>query len=187
MDPKSLECPNCGRVDGVKKVSAIVREGVVTGSSTGSGGVYTIASPLVYQLRVPDANDVPRKGISTPILFVGGGCLTYFGIGTIVILILAPKPDNYFSLVLQSLQRLDGVLGLLVFLLQALLVVPGILAIRAGIRAARNKRSFSKTEVPRAQAVWDDLYFCSRCDGGFVPAKAEFVPIAKLREYLYKK
>ena len=158
-----------------------MREGVVTGSITGSSERYTVVSPLVSQLRMPSASDAPGIGCSAPLLYIGGVFAIIYGAGNLFVVLLGISQLAAFG---PKGVTLESILSIAFWLV--LIGLPGALGILA-IRTARRKTAFAKNEVPGAQAAWDNLYFCSRCDGGFVPAKAEFVPIAKLREYLYRK
>ena len=180
MDPKSLECPSCGRADRVQKASAVVRAGQSTGSSEGGGYVYTVNSPLAYQLRRPSKDDAPGIGCSVPVLLIGGAFAVIIGLSYLFLFVFIIV-SGFNQRIAMTPENIPSAAFYLV-----LIGLPGALGILA-IRTARRKMAFAKNEVPGAQAAWDNLYFCSRCDGGFVPAKAEFVPIAKLREYLYRK
>lgn len=176
---KGLSCPNCDQVDRVQKVSAVVDAGTSKSSLAGPtvGASYTFG----------------RAGGLT----VGGTQTTLSG-GQQSVLSqrLAPPGNPTFKGRWGSAGILLAFLGLMALMTLGtappaavlfLIVAAMVFAAKVGrIKTART--TFQKQEVPRwekAMTKWQQLYYCHRCDGVFLPGEASIVPSNKMVDFLY--
>jgi hypothetical protein len=77
-----------------------------------------------------------------------------------------------------------------ILLWTAIIAIPGIpgsivlinkLAIASSRRYETNLRDVVWTEIVRG---WEDLYYCHRCDGVFLPGRSSLVPKARMLDLL---
>ena len=178
MNPESLACPNCGRVDSVRKVSAIVRDGEVT--VAGANGTYTTPSRSAYMLRFPSGDDGPQSGCGPVIGLTAGISMFLPACGSLFFAI--PVFLNEYA----TLEK--AILIGMILTFTGVFVIAGVVLIKLTLDSANRteeQRRLFMANMPKALATWNDMYFCERCDGGFVPAKRLFVPIRAIRQYLY--
>lgn len=168
---KSLECPNCHRLDSVQKVSSIVKSGTSETSLKGDGQAVaysfgddglsvgggrfkasgTQITTLSKQLARPNLEPQRKSGVL--------GCL--FSISITV------ASFSFLFLFPSATMESFGT-----FLVLAAIAVALFFPFnRERIRYAAYLQDF---QVAAGAAVdrWSDLYYCHRCDGIFVPGAA---------------
>jgi hypothetical protein len=185
-------CPKCGQIDMVLKVSALHSGGV---SST----EYEVIVPIQLGSTVTPVSS-KRVGVSQTELSKK----------------LAPpsKPEpkdyavyNDTERVLKTLATLAVCLGLVLAIWgqcanlatlggQGLLqLILGIALVGCGgayiyfVTSRREKQAMAvlMSRWKRAIARWNQLYYCSRDDGVFIPGQSHFVPVDQMTDFLYEK
>ena len=169
---KALECPNCRLVDSVQKVSGIVKSGTSETSLKGNGQAVSYSfgddglavgagrfkasgsqiTVLSKQLARPNLQPRSKSGVL--------GCL--FPISVIITIIS--------MLVLFSGENIGStLLTLVVFaFITIFLFIPFN---QERIRYEDYLEDF-QAATDSALERWNDLYYCHRCDGIFVPGEA---------------
>ena len=187
MTAEQLNCPKCGQVDMVQKVSAIYSGGITTSSLSGSsvggavpigkgqisvGGGYTtlkggsqsLLSQRLTQPQMPSAEGMSGNAI---------GCGTILFCSGIIILGVIFFVGGIMSWIILPL--------VLIFAGSAILIV--------SYNAAKERIAKANSQMPqweKAMAIWNALYFCARDDGVFDPNERVFIPIHQLMDYLYR-
>ncbi len=187
-----LNCPLCGQLDRVEKVTSVYNAGfsmgnyagtsigvgsaggrlVVTGSSTHLTGTQ---QTLISQRLAPPLSPVQRHmndGSAWPALFVP--CLIFTIIfGGCFLLLLGNSIASAFKFILLIPVGLFGGMAVIFLLMM--------------IRASHKKRSMIETETPywqRAMEKWDRLYFCHRDDVVFSPQSGRYVRMEQMSSLL---
>ena len=194
MTNTSLQCPRCHRVDNVQKVSAIVNAGISSSTYTGyadgigytpngpaitddyitiAGSSQTALSSLLAPPQRPTYNTISGI-ISTPAGLHASVWLLVIGLaGALIILSSLQNFELLFSA--------SGILGIICF------AIPIWLLSRM-IRNANASRIWAETQMPhwqRAITKWQQLFYCHRCDGVFLPGHFFFVPAGQMLDFLY--
>jgi hypothetical protein len=202
MRESNLVCPKCGRADAVRKVTSIVNDGTTHTESNRLGmsisgdeiefysGLGSSASHtgLVSSLAAPKKPSQPsRKGWSA--IFPGFrlNCAGSF-LGLIMLSMVCSFP------VLYPTYRENPLLifvPVIIFVASAIVLMRWVwLSNRRETQMLREGDAHYPLEIERwkrALARWDQLYYCYRDDGVFLPNHAVFVPIAQMKQYLYAK
>lgn len=186
----TLVCPRCGQIDAVRKVSAIHREGISVSQyetyATGQLGDKVISWPVKKEqvsvgLLAQKLSPPSKPRYET--FYYSSESGTVFDIRT-----------RFIFLILLGLSALVGVwvssktgsevLGWM----GGILTFGGILFLKVSYDLRRFEEV--KQALPlwqRAIKRWDSLYYCFRCDGGFIPGQNRFVPIASIQSFLYEQ
>ena len=188
----NLECPSCGRIDFVQKVSSIVSAG--TSSSTYRGHAdglgYTPNGPVGINeyITVSSNSQTALSGLLSPppqpryvspwsdalgvltiILWLAFGLSMLFFIGSFSF------SDLTYLFVWASILAF---LGIILFFIH-----------RQMSRESQSIRKQVEVGTPRWQtaiSVWQCLYYCHRCDGIYIPIEDSLlVPTAQMMDYLY--
>ena len=67
-------------------------------------------------------------------------------------------------------------------------IAVNLLAWLIGIAIYFQQRENAKARMPQwEEAVrrWDQLYYCARCDGVFIPGKTPLISIGRMNEFLF--
>jgi hypothetical protein len=201
----SVNCPRCGQIDAVQKVSSILASGTFTGTVDGTAPVTwqgkthhlpvqhqtQVTTHLVSLLKPPTAPTLVRSGGGCWI--VGGWISLVYGIGISMVsigrvfnpperMVSAPFPfsEPWFVIAVG-------------FLLGAIAVYIGIKGLRRKnsprIRAQRDKvereNSVKMAAYNNARTRYDQLYYCSRDDCVFIPGEAHSAPVSNMNSLLY--
>lgn len=160
-------CPQCGQNDQVRRVSDLVRD--------------EPESPLAQKLAAPRS---PQ-----PVAVIG--CATSFFV-TMISLSAAILATGLADLTATAPRTslLFGVRDTSVFtgIITFLFVFVGVHAMFVW-RQARASRYFRRafTAWHRASERWQQLSYCSRCDGVFLPGQASLTPVDQVQMLLYAR
>ena len=162
MAQLDLRCPICGHVDMVQKVSIIAENDVI--QREGIYGTNTEPSPLAASLAHPEK---PTRRSSAGCGLVIGILLVLFGgVGFVCADNPAERP----------------------FLLHILVLGLPILIIGISVDD-KHKKEYQHllAQWPKAEARWNQLYYCRRDDVLFNPFDREAgpVPVSNMRQYLF--
>ncbi len=168
MTAEQLNCPECGQVDMVQKVSAIFSGGITTG--TYSGPSIGVAVPI-------------GKGQTS----VAGGYTNLKGGSQSLLSSRLSPPSKPTAQKIPSAQIGTGIALLCIGILFAFSsVLMAIICIFGGITilvwcyiAAEGRRIEADSLLPQweeSMARWHRLYYCARDDGVFDPNERVFVP-----------
>lgn len=180
----SLKCPKCGQTR-IAKVSGVYAEGKTIGSTSGSTPNYLDAqSVLSTKLSPPDMPKI--EGCLFPITIVV--LYVLFSLGGILLLIALL--DFVFMNPFGTEHSSDSWLLLVCFAAPGFLflIVAIILLVTVIVTHTRVSKEIA-TKMPfwrRAMDRWNKLYYCEVDDGVFDPEVGEFIPIDKMKEYLYR-
>ena len=173
--PQSISCPNpaCPQSSDVQKVSIIVQKGTVQGMLAGSYSIRT-QSELSSALAAPPEPESPRQSgsISSALLYLlpFGFFLGAFS----VILIMTTEGIALTNGQGQEVQAEDFVKILLISL--DITILFGLFSYGAIVVPAREYRREHSKWV-KAKAIWEELYYCNRCDNVFNPADPDYTPV----------
>lgn len=172
MTTHELNCPQCGQFDKVQKVSALYTSGVST---------------VEYETWKPP----PPKSDLWPILEKRKG------VGqTRLSARLAPPekpgPKGVWSWVLgiEVLLAMLACASLSILFGEAfaLFVLVGVAVLVGGIVVHSNQQKEADARMPQwneAMRRWDQLYYCARCDGIFIPDETPLIPTGRMSEFLF--
>lgn len=194
--PHTLACPQCHQIDRVQAVSAIVSAGTQTGqflaatSFVGRRGGWglttgrnTSQSLLAQRLAPPPAPRKPRwGGWALVILTVAPLCAVYGCVPASFALVLTTPRTFAPSAAPAGFVVLSGSAVLLgAFVAVALVVV------RHGRKVAQWRRQLpmEQAQWEQAMATWEQLRYCARDDGVFLPGQSTLIPVRMLRHWLY--
>lgn len=202
MRESNLVCPKCGRADAVRKVTSIVNDGTTRTESNRLGmsisgdeiafnsglGNSVSHTELASTLAAPRKPSQPsRKGLSA--IFPGFrlNCAGSF-LGLIMLSMVCSFP------VLYPTYRENPLLifvPVIIFVASAIVLMRWVwLSKRREAQMLREGEAHYPLEIEqwkRALARWEQLYYCYRDDGVFLPHHAVLVPIAQMKQYLYAK
>lgn len=173
MAQQSFGCPQCGQVDMMQKVTAIIATGTSTERYSGSyyGPSYGQSqTELTRKLAAPE-RPLGRRPL---------GCM--YG-GSVVIAITGAFSGIYGLVVLS--QGAPWPVGAF-FLFAA--AVAAFFLVYLPIDLSRERERVGR-EMPVWQAAmgrWERLFYCHRCDGVFIPGE-ELVPTTQIRSLLYEE
>jgi hypothetical protein len=192
-------CPKCQRSDSVQKVTAIIAGGTKVIEERGGIDIDTDYGmdviPLTYS-SVARSN-LARKlaAPERPLQTKSYGCvaalfITRLGVALVVTVLLvalffcafpflaaiyAQNNALFIGILIAGL----GIIGLILFS-----------SIRAGWRQTRSTSEQRNSYDARVQAWeasynrWQQLYYCFRDDGVFLPGQSSFVPVNQMSDYL---
>ncbi len=196
---QQVVCPKCQRSDSVQKVMAIVAGGTKVIEERGGIDIDTEYGmdviPLTYS-SVARSN-LARKlaAPERPLQTRSYGCvaalfITRLGVALVVSVILVSLFFCSFPFLAATYAQNNalfigiliagfGIIGLSLFS-----------SIRAGWRQAHSTSEQRNSYDARVQAWedsyerWQQLYFCFRDDGVFLPGQSSFVPVNQMSDYL---
>lgn len=170
-------CPRCGQIDAVQKVSSIVTGGISTIQYIPPGAVIghseaTSVSALAQRLMPPTKKP---EDLGTRLF-------------KIVLIAIAPGLCGILC-VASGLSRgsaglAELVLGMLSLGISAVLFVLILYSLITG--AASRKTAQDKAAHETALIRWNQLYYCYRDDGVFIPGQNRFVPAGQMQTLLYE-
>jgi hypothetical protein len=178
-DFHKLILSNCGQLDSVRKVSAIVSAGTSSGMYSGYGDSIGYSA---HGLIVMDE-----------IITLSGSSQTQ-----LCRLLSPPKQPNYVSFT-TMLKHPYGIflifLGFFGLIILPILWFIGVAFILGTIwvflywaLASEKEKTLLITEMPRwqgANSKWQRLYYCYRCDGVYLPGESYIVPSQHMKDFLY--
>lgn len=161
-------CPSCGRIDAVRKVSAIVSGGTTTGTS--SVGSVSVTSTLAQQLSMPVKPTVSRPG----------GCS--------VVLIVTSLITSSVLFYITFTDSAEGTF-------QTNLTVSAVVLFFAGvaflIRVSRAQRAIEREQYliqwHRMDRRWRKAYYCSRCDAVYIEDEKDYMPLSQFSSLLMNR
>lgn len=176
-----LNCPNCHQVDSVQKVTSIVSAGTSTEHYSGHiGGLFHPIDEHVSGSTTTKTELSKRlAGPAKPYYSSAWGCWSK---GLVALLILL----GLSSLIAGTAQSGLGT-GLIIGLLYG-----GIEAIAIFVwkhYTTKSRRANCQVEYlywQKTMAKWEQVYYCHRCDGVFVPGRAELAPVSEMSSFLYR-
>jgi len=202
MSESRVVCPKCGRADAVRKVSSIVSAGTTytENQTLGMGidgkdleffsgfGSSQSRSALASALSCPLKPSSPPNGgwlRRFPItrLTCAGFLLALIGVCAIVTyLVFFPTYRNV---------PLFGLLPIALFVGSAVVLLRGIwISVQREARSDREKALSYPIQLQRWERAverWEQLYYCFRDDGVFLPHHAVLIPIVQMKQFLYAK
>ena len=195
MASVSLHCPNCHRIDGVQKVSAIVAAGTSADTYTGySDGVgYSPSGPVIMddyitinasrqttlsRLLSPPTLPSARSFFSTP---EGGQATAY-----LIVMLLFGLGAGFFEFSMIANDP-TSILSFTSLVLGGIAIFCCGFPVRIFLRINRiaNQAQSLVPHWQRAMQNWQRLYYCHRCDGVFMPGQLFLIPIDQMMDFLY--
>jgi len=195
----NLTCPQCGQIDSVRKVSAIVSDGTSSSwySGYGDGIGYSAHGMMVMDevmtftgssqtelshLLSPPIRPSERSlfGIFLVMLLIGLLGLISTTCGFIGIFATEPGALGNYTTEL-------GAGGMYIFGILCLSL--GVLVLIILLRNSKDEKIRVEREMPawiNAIYRWQQLYYCFRCDGVYPPNLNYIVPAQYMMEYLYQ-
>lgn len=194
-----LDCPQCHMLDCTRKVSTIVNAGTSFGSYTGrSDGVgYTPNGPVfmdeyitvngssqttLSRLLSPPAQPIYRSAWPAALVLITA--IIWFLLAVVTLnCILAIFGSRHFHEKIDGSYLFYNGVALTIFL--SLIILINLYIRRKNLI----KYTQVKAQMPhwqRANATWQHLYYCYRCDGVFLPGQSFLIPSEYMREFLYK-
>lgn len=201
QEQSALACSHCRRQDQVQKVASVV--GANTSDSlvhvSGSGPATTVGmiggktyvgqslggsssttitrtqSQLAHQLSPP----------TEPIFQSAWGWGILWGLIAVFVVTLG------ITILIEDLTGSRGTgSAILLFLWLLSFIAIAIYWVRSKmIENERRRVDFNKSHTRWAKAMnrWQELFYCYRCDGVFVPGNPEFFPIAQISNIVHQK
>jgi len=202
-----LNCPQCGQLDKVQKVSALFSQGTQHTSYETPSAAVQIKDTTFYGTQ--ERNAISRTALSQKLMppskpdiqkpkknlwvtksegYIGASISFVIGIGLAI-------GGIYVSVIVNDINSLWKWCGTIGFLL--IIVVP-ITTIKQFIDVAKGKESKEHYEVEmnwyneriseyeHAQSRWDSAYYCGRCDGVFSLGSTKLTPINEFYKFLSK-
>jgi hypothetical protein len=170
VEPASLTCPSYGRLDQVQKVSAVVSAGASESNYAGTALSRSFDSegrPLTttsYSSVQGASQTLLSQRLSPP---PRPSALPAFGFWSLILVITAIC-GLFMSLIGLALTRGSAEAAFWVIVCLAGIVLP----IREAKRVTQAREEQAARELPAWEAAlhrWQQLYYCHRCDGVFVP------------------
>lgn len=195
MHNPNLECPHCQRVDSVQKVSSIVSAGTSYGTYSGfaDGIGYTAYGQVMMNdyIMVSGSNQTELSRWLVPPQRPPSASLTEMifspqGLVISIVLLLFGLPMGYLVVgtTLLDWQFLFSFSGFVM----ALIAVSPVLAFLRAWHITRSRRIRAEILLPqwqRAISTWQQLYYCHRCDGVFLPGQTFLFPKEQMMSLLY--
>ena len=187
----NLNCPQCGQIDSVRKVSSIVNAGTSSSRYSGYGdSIGHSAHGAIVMDEYITINGISQTQLSLmlspPIqpkaIFVDGFAVMSVLLGiTGIILLLFGLPIIFTSQ-----------FGFGIFLLLFSFICIGItiwMTVRNPTITTNETIRFDKQLLEWKKAInrWNELYYCHRCDGVFISNLNFIVPTQYMMEFLYYK
>jgi hypothetical protein len=168
----SIDCPQCHRPDRVRKASGIYQSSMRPGRLAPSSQLADSLGPPGWVRR-----PLPDRVLGA--LVFGLGVLGVLGGGVSFVNIL-------LALLSPGAGANSGVLGELLHVLTLLgfaaVVVGGLLLAKSG--RARMQDAYLLPGYSRAYVVWEQLFYCSRCDVVYLPGETFVMPSAQVPNWL---
>lgn len=200
MSEKKLVCPKCGRADAIRKVTSIVREGITHTDSTRLG--MSISGDNT-QFSTGIGNAVSRTGLASilaspkkPVQPSQDGWSGIFPkfhwncAGSILGLMICGAVGS-FPLLFTTYRENP----LLIFVPVIIILCAAAIMIRwAWLSSRRETRKLREAEAQYPLQVeawkhalerWEQLYYCQRDDGVFIPAQTQLIPVNQMQAFLY--
>ncbi len=190
-----MSCPNCGQIDKVENVRAVVSREIMSGTYEGSSvavahptgeGHTTVAygrttlyggsQTLLSQRLAPPARPSAKTSCAWLvglIIAIVVSC-AFLCSGAMILDIIGVPSEFAILLLLAALG-----LGAAIF----------IGAILYTVKENKEERERVRAEMPRwkqARERWGRLCYCGRCHGVFDPDERVFVPVDHILGYLYR-
>lgn len=181
-----IVCPKCGRADAVRKVSAIVAEGMRTSETAGLGlglghhslelmpfvGTSTSRSALAVRLAPPAKPGKPLGYRWTAAFMVGRLAMVLF-VGVLLVataLVSLPLLSEMYSQ--NRTLLLIPIAAIVLFVASAAWwLIRSIIHDTHSTRFARGSYNDRMQAWRRAIDRWSNLYYCARDDGVFLPSQ----------------
>jgi len=167
---QGFSCPDCGQVDMVQKVSALVEGGTVAGiySSTAGSHISGITlSTKASQLAPPSKPTYKGPWGFFSVVFVGLGI--FWG-GIFLIAMLAVLVTDRYG---DAIHRLVAIATYGIFAAFCLGITFLIFRWKRNTALARQSRyKDANSQWVRSMDKWNQLYYCARNDVVFLPNKA---------------
>lgn len=183
MTPQDYRCPQCGQIDSVSKVSALVSSGTASYSRTNLASRLSPPSEPVYE--------DPRSGSGCsigcfamlPLFCLGIFIFLIYGYSTLTPQDKADTPPSNLLLLLGT----PGLIGLI-----SLIILIAIL-VRNSNEVKEKKEAFASAHPrwQRARSLWNEVYYCSRNDIVFLlpsrPGERKvYAPASEMERLLYE-
>ena len=184
-EPRSgLCCSRCQQADVVQKVSGVVQSGSSETQATygdAFGHTRTVvgqsSTALAKMLAAPKLRYAPpnsKERTKTILMALLGVALLFMCVAGICALpFFEMDSDQFIS------ERLKA--G---WMAVACVTAAGTVAL--WVMAFRHSNHIKEKYGLPAFARWDQLYYCSRCNGVFVPGYARFIPAEQVQQSLYE-
>lgn len=186
-NPRKVICPECGRSEGVEKVSTIYLAGIRVKRSSTSGQIdEDLASQVLEHLPGLTAQDLhslsrdlapPSSGKAGPIRPVHPDLVVLVFTGLIPIFITGIV-NQQPAVLIPVLIILALAYGLYFYKRRVII---------AKFIQAQEEQKEKQALVERGIQNWMKLYYCSREEGVFIPGRRELVSVNELLNYLYNK
>nr|HET6901534.1 hypothetical protein [Ktedonobacteraceae bacterium] len=185
---QTYKCPQCGQIDRVEKVSALVgagtAAGLYTGNTSGSGVIAGISQTALSQKLSPPTKPTYQNPWGCVSSFITG--MGIF-IGTASLIGIISVLQQGFS----AGRRIDssdwvGIMQFLSVIFIPLIISVLIIVVKA--KTAQQRKITFAIEYPRWQHAminWNELYYCARNDVVFRPGKPQdCVPVSQMAKLL---
>lgn len=180
---QSVVCPQCGQIDAVRKVSAVVSEG--TSSTEQLGIAPNLIGSDLYLIGMQGSSVTNLAQRLTPAqrrpggiglrLFLAGAAMF---IGSIMACGL-----SVFSVTHEFGRFACGNWVLGIGVVTAALTLLSLV----GIPQITRKQAEYDWMMDRVRGRWGQLYYCARDDVAFNPQEGVLIPISGLSAYLYEQ
>ena len=184
-EPRSaLCCSRCQQADAVQKVSGVVQSGSSETQATvrdAFGHTRTVvgqsSTSLATMLAPPKLRYAPpnSKEQTKTILMV------LLGVPLLLICVV-----EFCALPFLGIDSDPNGSQPLTAVWMAVSFVTAAGAVALWVVALKHSNHIREKHGLPAFAKWDQLYYCSRCNGVFVPGHARFIPTGQVRHYLYE-
>jgi hypothetical protein len=186
--PSTFDCPQCHQVDQVQKISALI------GGSTSPEQLDVVpdtsSSPLSQRLAPPQ--EPQYSGLLTPgelIATIVMAVIAFpaFGIAFEAFRetrsLMAEAANDPFAAPFASMWKIALFAGVVVLVLCLL----GFAVTSQRYYQRQAAQRASQEEWSKARAKWDQLYYCSRCNGVFIPGgEPHLVAANNVPEFVYQ-
>lgn len=183
--PRQVICPQCGRSEGVEKVSTLYLAGIKKAGASSQPG-DDLASQVLA--RLPDLTPQDLHALSRELAPPSSGkaAPTRPVHPDLVVLV--------FSLVIPIF-----IIGILNQQRGALIPILILLALAYGLYFLKRKDILAKfaraqadqkekqARIERGVKNWMKLYYCTQDESVFLPGKKELVPVEEMTNYLFEK
>jgi hypothetical protein len=201
----ALACPHCHQLDKVQKVTAVVDAGTSRTDLAGPalGGAYTFGGEGRLSLEAAyttlsgsQQTTIGRRLLAPPeppdpqFQDTSGRA---FGFLLCIICLIGFLAAVFMVGLLEAI----GIPSIVTLVLVGILLVVLILSwstvreaaresVRESDEAAFNFQKEKKSRWKGAMAKWQQLYYCHRCDGVFLPGSASIAPSSQMQDYLLR-